>query len=109
MQQHSVAGADRRGDIYNLQGKKAEAKAEAWRTLLEDRSLSEAMLEAVMRQQVAERRVPGRSRRAHRVAGRRLDVDDTRTEPEELAARVGARQVAREVDDEVSCERLHGE
>ena len=56
----------------------------------------------------AERGVPRRRRRPHRVAARRLDPHDASSEACELAARVRAGQVAREVDDERSRERLHG-
>ena len=56
----------------------------------------------------AKRGVPCRRRRPHRIAARRLDSHDTSSEACELAARVRARQVAREVDDERSRERLHG-
>ena len=51
--------------------------------------------------------VPGAGARAHRVAARRLDADDASAEPHELAARVGAGEVAREVDDERVGQRLH--
>jgi hypothetical protein len=36
-------------------------------------------------------------------------VHDARAEPKELAARVCARQVAREVDDQLAGKWLHGE
>ena len=57
----------------------------------------------------AERRVPRRRRLAHRIAVRGLDVHDPRAEPEQLPACVRAREVAREIDDEDSIERLQAE
>ena len=51
--------------------------------------------------------VPGRGRRPHGIAAGRLDANDTGAESTELAARVRARQVAREVDDERVGQRLH--
>ncbi len=55
----------------------------------------------------AQRRVPGGRCLPHRVAARRLDPDGAGAEPEELPARVRAREVAREIDDENAGERLH--
>ena len=52
-----------------------------------------------------ERVVPCRRGVAERVAVRRLDPHDACAEPQKLAARVRARQVAREVDDEQARER----
>ena len=54
-----------------------------------------------------ERGIPGRSRRAHRIPTGRLDANNTCSEPGQLPARIGAGQVAREVDDERPGERLH--
>jgi TetR/AcrR family transcriptional regulator, fatty acid metabolism regulator protein len=51
--------------------------------------------------------VPGRSARPHRIPGRWLDADDAGAEPPELATRVGAGEVASEVDDERVGQRLH--
>ena len=52
-------------------------------------------------------RVPGRGRRTHGIPAGRLDANDAGAESTELAARVRARQVAREVDDERVGQRLH--
>ena len=54
-----------------------------------------------------ERGMPGRSRRAHRIASRLLDADDPGAEAQELRRGERSRQVAREVEDEQSRERLH--
>ena len=43
----------------------------------------------------------------HRVAVRLLEPDDAGAEPQQLAGRKRARQVAGQVDDEHPCERLH--
>ena len=56
----------------------------------------------------AERRVPRGCGLAHRVAARRLDVDDPGSQAQQLPARVRTREVAREVDDERPRQRLHG-
>ena len=55
----------------------------------------------------AQRGVPRRCRRPHRVAGGRLDANDARAEARELAGRVRPGEIAREVDDQRSGERLH--
>ena len=55
----------------------------------------------------AKGRIPRGRRRSHRVPLRRLHPDDARAEPRQLAARVRAGKVAREVDDQRSCQRLH--
>ena len=55
----------------------------------------------------AQARVPAGRRVAQRIALRRLDADDPRTEPQELPARVRAGEVAGEVDDEGAGQRLH--
>ena len=44
--------------------------------------------------------IPGRCDRARRVAGRRLEPDDTRPEPQQLPARERTRQIAGEIDDQ---------
>jgi hypothetical protein len=72
--------------------------------------------EAVLRLQVAderllarvERALPRRRVRAEQVALRRLDPDDARAQPEQLARRERPRRVAGEVDDEQARERLYG-
>ncbi len=51
--------------------------------------------------------VPRRRAVLHRVALGRLDLHDPRSEPHELTACVRAGQLAREVDDELTRERLH--
>jgi len=51
--------------------------------------------------------VPGGSARPHGIALRWLDADDAGAEPPELATRIGAGQVAGEVDDERVGQRLH--
>src|SRR3954470_2226615 len=51
--------------------------------------------------------VPLRGGGAHRIAARLLDSHDAGTETEQLPRREGARQVAREIDDEAPPERLH--
>ena len=56
---------------------------------------------------VSERRIPRGRRLAHRVAVGGFDPDDPCAEAEELPARIGTREVAREVDDENPGERLH--
>ena len=53
------------------------------------------------------RRIPGGRRPTHGIARRWLDADDARAEAGQLTARVRARQVPREVDDERPGERLH--
>src|SRR5262249_327101 len=55
----------------------------------------------------AESRVAGGRAAAQRIAFGRLDMDDARTEQPELLARECAGEVAREVDDEKTGERLH--
>src|SRR5262249_33953503 len=55
----------------------------------------------------AKRGVPRCCGRAHRIAFRWLHPDDARTEASELAARIGAGEVAREVDDQRVGQRLH--
>ena len=55
-----------------------------------------------------QRPVPGRSAPAHRVALGRLDAHHARAEPQQLAARVRAGEVAGELDDEDPCQRLRG-
>ncbi len=57
----------------------------------------------------AKRRVPSRRRLTHRIAVRSLDVNDLRAQPEQLTARVRAREVAREVDHQDPCKRLQAE
>ena len=54
-----------------------------------------------------QRLVPGPGDAAHRVAVGLLEPDDPRAEPQQLAGRERARQVAGHVDDEHPCERLH--
>jgi TetR/AcrR family transcriptional regulator, fatty acid metabolism regulator protein len=51
--------------------------------------------------------VPGRGARPHRIPGRWLDADDAGAEPPELSTRIGAGEVASEVDDERVGQRLH--
>jgi len=51
--------------------------------------------------------VPGGSARPHGIAPRWLDADDAGAESHELATRIGAGQVAGEVDDERVGQRLH--
>ena len=57
----------------------------------------------------AKRSVPRSRRRTHRIALGRLDAHHPRAETRELAARVRARQVAREVDDQRVGQRLHAD
>ena len=54
-----------------------------------------------------QRRLPGGRRDPQGVALRRLEPDDARAEPHELAGRVRAGQEPGEVDDEETRERLH--
>ncbi len=54
-----------------------------------------------------DRLVPCGRADAHGLASGRLDLDDARAQPHQLAARVRAWQLPREVDDEVTGERLH--
>lgn len=54
-----------------------------------------------------QRLVPGLGDTSHRVAVRLLEPHHPRAEPQQLAGRERARQVAGQVDDEHPCERLH--
>ena len=54
-----------------------------------------------------QRFVPGTGDAAHRVAVGLLEPHDPCAEPQQLAGRERARQVAGQVDDEHPCERLH--
>ena len=54
-----------------------------------------------------QRVVPGRRDVAHRIALRRLDPHHARAEPLQLPGRERAREVPRQVDDEMSGQRLH--
>ena len=54
-----------------------------------------------------QRLFPGARDTAHRVAAGLLEPHDPGAEPQQLAGRERARQVAGQVDDEHPCERLH--
>ena len=55
----------------------------------------------------AQSRVPGRSCATQRIPSGRLDADDARAELEQLARRERAGEIAAEVDDQHSAQRLH--
>ena len=98
------------GGVGHVVGTDAEPRRDAGPEALEHDvgARAERLREAGVVREVADDRLGARAKRgvprgrgrAHRVAARRLDPDDARAEPPELATRVRAGEEAREVDDE---------
>ncbi len=96
--------------LWHIVGADAESRGDTGPEALDDdvRASAERPRERRVPLEVAddrllaapERLVPAGRGHAHRVTLRRLDSDDARAEAEELAARVGRREVPAEVDDD---------